>query len=82
MNTIVSFELAKVLMCMYEKHSIWIEVSYKRNGNANNHFFNYKITLINTDLFNEKVTEGFWFNTPIEAYEAAIQYCLNNLINQ
>lgn len=72
--------IADVVMWLYKKHEIWIEVSYKRNGNASNHFFNYKITLINTDLFNEKVTECFWFKTPTEAYESAIHYYLNNLI--
>lgn len=61
---------ADVVMWLYEKHKIWVEV-------------------IKTDLFNKfffqikrkdstRLKNGD-FNTPTEAYEAAIEYVLNNL---
>lgn len=70
--------IAEVVMYLYEKHGIWIGVQptsvvgkfqfrtyYNNNGVMNQHF--------NNSMSKE-------FNSPIEAYEAAIIYTLNNLI--
>lgn len=67
--------LAEVVMWLYEKHGIWIEVrkvNYSR--------FDYKIIngteslmYVKTHLYNSLLS-------PTEAYEAAIEYCLTKLI--
>lgn len=67
--------IAEVIMWLYEKHGIWIEVrkvNYSR--------FDYKIIngteslmYVKTHLYNSLLS-------PTEAYEAAIEYCLTKLI--
>jgi hypothetical protein len=65
--------ICEVLMWMYEKHGIWIEVTY------NNVFF--KANIVNTLLQrNETYRKENAYKSPTEAYEAAIVYCLKNLI--
>ena len=70
--------IADVVMWLYEKHDIWIHVcdmvdtnnwwwdcyKYKTNG------------LLNLPAFSHK----FNYQSPTEAYEAAIEYLLNNLL--
>lgn len=65
--------IADVAMWLYEKHGIWISVF---NDDVN--FFWMGIVL-NTK---ERLRDGNAreFNSPTEAYEAAIEYTLNNLI--
>lgn len=95
MNKIVSFELAKslkekgykllpefessyptitdVVMWLYDKHGIWINVSYKRHSEDKH--FAYTIRQANG------IETYLWeHNSPTEAYESAILYCLKNLI--
>lgn len=65
--------IAEVVMWLYEKHGIWISVF---NDDVN--FFWMGIVL-NTK---ERLRDGNAreFNSPTEAYEAGIEYTLNNLI--
>lgn len=58
--------IADVVMWLYEKHNIWIGV----NRNPNFYYVVYSKTEVK-DIKNN-------FNSPIEAYEAAIKYVLEN----
>lgn len=83
--------IAEVVMWLYEKHGIWIEVS-KLDGYQNLFFytitgsngFNHgaKITVIewDDDKCDEMGYNNKYKHSPTEAYEAAITYCLNNLL--
>jgi hypothetical protein len=66
--------IAEVLMWLYEKHKIWISVDAPHKLLKSWCFEAYKI--------NDEITliEKSLFNSPTEAYEAAIDYVLNNLI--
>lgn len=67
--------IAEVVMWLYEKHGIWIEVrkvNYSR--------FDYKIINGTESLMYVKTHLHNSLLSPTEAYEAAILYCLNNLI--
>lgn len=57
--------IADVVMWLYEKHGIWIEV----------YFDGFK-----KNFYIVQSGEEIEFNSPTEAYEAAIEYCLINLI--
>ena len=57
--------IAEVVMWLYEKHNIWIEVYF--DGHQKNFYI-------------VQNGEEIEFNSPTEAYEAAITYCLNNLL--
>lgn len=74
--------IADVVMWLYEKHGIWIEVSCHT-------VFDEKDDTIEVDLFYfaarklkpvEILYSGDFVNSPIEAYEDGILYTLNNLI--
>ena len=69
--TYVDITISEVVMWLYEKHGIWIEVI--ETDLFNRFFFQIK-RKDNTRLKNGD------FNYPTEAYEAAIEYTLNNLI--
>jgi hypothetical protein len=74
--------IAEVVMWLYEKHGIWISVSItiqkeyyyqciditgKKDSTKNN--------------YPSRICKpGNYYNSPTEAYEAAIEYTLNNLI--
>ena len=87
----VKVTVAEVVMWLYEKHGIWIEVS-KLDGYQNLFFytitgsngFNHgaKITVIewDDDKCDEMGYNNKYKHSPTEAYEAAITYCLNNLL--
>lgn len=97
MNTLVSFELAKLLiqkeydlhpdfkdsyptitevvMWLYEKHGIWIGVQPNEPYIDDDWCFT-----IFKDLKNNNSREGY--NSSTEAYEAAIEHTLKNLINE
>jgi hypothetical protein len=73
--------IAEVVMWLYEKHGIWIKVNWY-NKNNNNIFWSYTVEKIAQypepiDYTPQNSTNT---NSPIEAYEAAIKYTLNNLI--
>ena len=65
--------IADVVMWLYEKHGVWIETPFWDSK--------FRIKIINT--IEEKLLRGIDFegyNSPTEAYEAAIKYCLTELI--
>ena len=63
--------IAEVVMWLYEKHGIWIfAFSYSRR-------WQWKI---DSDSSTAEYSRGDGFNSPTEAYEAAIEYTLKNLI--
>lgn len=66
--------IAEVVMWLYEKHGIWIEVrKHTRNG----------LRCFSPYIDNRPVKEDVFFNdydTPTEAYEADIEYVLTKLI--
>jgi hypothetical protein len=63
--------IAEVVMWLYEKHGIWVEVI--ETDLFNKFFFQIK------RKDNTKLKNGD-FNSPTETYENAIEYVLNNLI--
>jgi len=70
--------IAEVVMWLYEKHQIWVHAmkSFKEFTPYIQCDWNYKQDAIKEVLkFMEKR-----FNSPTEAYEAAIEFTLNNLI--
>jgi hypothetical protein len=65
--------IVEVVMWLYEKYGIWIEVP----------FWDSKFRIKIVDTIKEELLRGIDFesyNSPTEAYEAAIEYTLNNLI--
>ena len=71
----VSPTIAEVVMWLYEKHGIWVAVSYEINDLDQTEWF--WSTVKNGE---EIASQYLGFNTPTEAYEAAITYTLKNLI--
>ena len=75
--------IAEVIMWLYEKHRIWATVytmdKWLPNGNDREQLFDYSLKQMKLGLIDipKKPEE---FNSPTEAYEAAIDYILKNLI--
>jgi hypothetical protein len=67
--------IAEVVMWLYKKHGIWIGVQPNQPYLDDDWCF-----AIFKDLKNNNSLEGY--NSPTEAYEAAIKYCLTNLIKE
>lgn len=66
--------IAEVIMWLYEKHGPYIAVDF----NPENELFFYSIRRKDCRYrLNDNVS---YFNSPTEAYEKAIEYCLINLI--
>ena len=63
--------IAEVVMWLYEKHGVWITACIVADS-----YFSYWLHNKNRAL---QDTKSNWL-TPTEAYEAAIEYCLTNLI--
>ena len=87
-NLISAPTIAEVVMWLYEKYGILI---YSFDEDCIKKTFGYHISLLNEEdkeLYTfEHVAKaivsgvnGMSFNSPTEAYEAAIEYCLTNLI--
>ena len=72
-KTLTAPTIADAVMWIYEKHGIWIQP--KRISKNE-----FECFYIGSNLCEIQI-KGI-FNSPTEAYEAAIEYCLNNLINQ
>ena len=66
--------IADVVMWLYEKHGIWISVKKDYHNGA---LLGFESMIDNEDGFIDCGT----FDTSNEAYEAAIEYTLNSLIN-
>jgi len=68
--------IAEVVMWLYEKHGIWIGVICDV---GNDLLFTFKI--YSTKIGEERcIVNGNMYESPTEAYEAGIEYTLNNLI--
>ena len=65
--------IAEVVMWLYEKHGIWIDVVLSRNRKQ----FTFMIQSLG---FDEDKFLNEYYNSPTEAYEAAIEFSLKNLI--
>ena len=65
--------ITEVVMWLYEEHGIWIVVDNYTNEEDIIWFYNYKTK------DRESMQEGY--DSPTEAYMAAINYVLNKLIN-
>lgn len=65
--------IAEVVMWLYEKHGIWIEVSYMDDVLS----FGFNICTLETNTVED---EQWKFTSPTEAYSSAIEYTLKNLI--
>lgn len=74
-NAITAPTIGQVVMWLYEKHGIWIGVDFKETDES----FQYCCRLVNSNKL-PRIFCNDGFNSPTEAYEAAIEYCLNNLI--
>ena len=80
--------IAEVVMWLYEKHGIWISVSpvFEFNDGRKDYLtlqgYQYYITVITDNKYNQEKTHADrgYKNTPTEAYEAAIEYTLKNLL--
>ena len=83
-GTLVFPTIAEVVMWLYEKHGVWVRVD------CNSKEF-WAPVLLNVEDGTYKVHPSYvsqkfieannrFFNTPTEAYEAAIEYVLTNLI--
>ena len=73
--------IAEVVMWLYEKHEIWVQVSVSRYGK----FYCNVLKKENTKSLNNPTSWEMQvqlndFNSPTEAYEAAIKYTLEKLI--
>lgn len=77
-------ELALVVMWLYEKYGIWINVWSDTNLNLSEYKDKAKwFYVINCDLLNcydDKGKNKQLLNSPTDAYQAAIEYTLKNLI--
>ena len=64
--------ISEVVMWLYEKHGIWIAVTLE---------VGYKTTFC-YHVMGEDISSAYkaYFKSPTEAYEAAIEYALKNLI--
>ena len=67
--------IAEVVMWLYKKHGIWVIVSHEISDLHQTEWF-----WIGVKNGEETASQYFGFNTPTEAYEAAIEYTLKNLI--
>lgn len=81
LETIDAPTIAEVVMWLYEKKSLWILALPTVTGH-----FAYKILDVQLDPKNPierppyKDVSANDYDTPTEAYEAGIEYCLNNLV--
>lgn len=68
--------IAEVVMWLYEKYGIWIQVHHWTNQPVNDELWeNCFCAYVNGDNMDAAI-----FKTPTEAYEAAIEYCLTKLL--
>lgn len=66
--------IAEVVMWLYEKYNIWISVlQMLNNGERVTWYASYYEKGVGEDI-------DVYYNSPTEAYEAAIEYTLKNLI--
>jgi hypothetical protein len=69
--------IAEVVMWLYEKHGIWIEASLNQFSKPKDLHWMYSITFTQNCTYSHSPKS---YKSPTEAYEAAIEYTLNNLL--
>jgi len=69
--------IAEVVMWLYEKHGVWI---YTWNSDINMIFKAWIQNLRNKGIDTIEVPNIKIWNSPTEAYQAAILFCLENII--
>jgi hypothetical protein len=67
------YTIAEVVMWLYEKHGLWVEVIIEQPF-----YFGYDVFKVKNNV--SQIKKFISYNSPTEAYEAAIEYTLNNLI--
>lgn len=73
--------IAEVIMWLYKKHGIWIQVSITRYGIFYCNILKKENTRsLDTPISWEMQVQLNDYNSPKEAYEEAIKYTLNNLL--
>lgn len=92
MNTPINIEIAELLfkkhgvllsnisdvvMWLYEKHEMWVDVSLNQFSKPTDLQWMYSIVFTQRCTYSHSPKS---YNSPTEAYEAAILYTLNNLI--
>lgn len=70
--------IAEVVMWLYEKHNVWISVVPYNDEELSQTLWENK-TIDIADDYND-CSDYTFYHSPTEAYEAAIEYTLNNLI--
>lgn len=78
--------IAEVIMWLYEKHRVWIDVSL--TDNSRHMYFDYTIITSNDRDYNDedcfdsakRIYDKDKHSSPTEAYLTAIEYTLKNLI--
>lgn len=79
--TYVNINISEVIMWLYEKHGIWISVkTIKWNYEYNTIRFNYNVYKFNDKSPSDIIDTVYDFNSPKEAYLAAIEYTLTKLV--
>lgn len=72
--------IAEVVMWLYDEHGVWIEGMHCGTFND----FTFKVSRLNKKNIKKEPHYmhdlGKGFNSPTDAYRAAIEYALNNLI--
>jgi len=79
----VSPTIADVVMWLYEKYGVWIDVDIEGEGFDIFYFLAYRNHEERVKEYMKKLNDENYhtnYKTPKEAYEAAIEYTLNNLI--
>lgn len=71
--------IAEVVMWLYEKHGIWIDVSLNQFSKPKDLQWMYSIVFTKECTYSHSSKS---FNSPTEAFEAAIKYTLENLIQE
>lgn len=75
-DTPVRTTIADVVMILYRDYGIWIIVNIAIDNKWYFELFNLKDKR-NAEILPE---DEYWYNSPIEVYEASILYTLKNLI--
>jgi len=69
--------IAEVVMWLYEKHGVWVDVSLNQFSKPTDLQWMYSIVFTQRCTYSHSPKS---YNSPTEAYEAAILHVLNNLI--
>ena len=76
-HLIIAPTIAEVVMWLYEKHEIWVEASLNQFSKPRYLQWMYSIIFIKDCTYSHSPKS---YKSPTEAYEAAIEYTLKNLI--